>query len=199
MRRIEAARLRQQAAVDAAAAKYLEEKKLVSGFGPDQLKRSLLLSWTNNRLLQKEEKAAKEKAEEWEKLQKGLGYHNKTKKPVRKENFKHLWQSLGLITPVNFLKESDDLTHMGLSNPNKTQSKSRLRDSGRKNLLQQFLLVQHKVIVSLMFSKITILWWAEEPAEHASGLRAEEAAVADEVNLVSIHRFVKNGASLCIT
>lgn len=56
---IEAARQRQQAALDAAAVKYLEEKKL------------------------KDEKIAKEKAEEWERHQQGLGYHGKTKKQVR--------------------------------------------------------------------------------------------------------------------
>ena len=54
---IEEARLRQQAAFDAAKLKYLEEKKL------------------------KEEKLAQEKAEEWERHKQGLGYHSKTKKP----------------------------------------------------------------------------------------------------------------------
>jgi len=55
IRSMEAARLRQQEALDAAAAKYLEEKRL------------------------KEEKLAKERAEEWEKHKQGLGYRNKSK------------------------------------------------------------------------------------------------------------------------
>jgi len=56
MRRIEAARLRQQAQFDAAAAKFKEEQKL------------------------KEEKAAKEKIEDWERLQQGLSYKSKMTK-----------------------------------------------------------------------------------------------------------------------
>jgi len=76
---IEAVRQRQQAALDAAAAKYLEEKKL------------------------KEERLAKEKAEEWEKHQQGLGYHSKTK------------------------KQEDDLSALGLSQRNKLPAKPKLR------------------------------------------------------------------------
>ena len=92
MRRIEAARLRQQAAVDAAAAKYLEEKRLVCQLGLWKVQPLVpgLLNFVNH-LLQKEEKAAKEKAEEWERLQKGLGYHNKTKKPVWYNTFLQLF------------------------------------------------------------------------------------------------------------
>ena len=40
---------------------------------------------------------------------------------------------MGFIVTIDFLsrfQEDNDLTQLGLSNPNKTQSKSRLRDSG---------------------------------------------------------------------
>ena len=83
LRNIEIARQKQQAALDAAAAKYLEEKK------------------------KKEEELAKKKIEELEKLQQGLGYRSKTKKP-----------------------EESDLSSMGLSQRPSGQPKPKLRGSG---------------------------------------------------------------------
>jgi len=76
---IEAARLRQQAALDAAAAVYMEEKK------------------------KKDEAKAKEKIEEWERHEKGLGYHGKTK------------------------KQEDELSALGLSQRTKLTPKPKLR------------------------------------------------------------------------
>lgn len=58
MQNIEAVRLRQQAAIDSAAAKYREEK------------------------LKKEELDSKKREEEWELHQQGLGYKSKSKKNV---------------------------------------------------------------------------------------------------------------------
>lgn len=79
--RIELARQRQQAAFEANKAKYLEEKRI------------------------KEEKAALEKAEEWERHKQGLGYRSKIKKD-----------------------ENDELARMGLA-PNATgKKKPKLRD-----------------------------------------------------------------------
>lgn len=79
--RIELARQRQQAAFEANKAKYLEEKRI------------------------KEEKAALEKAEEWERHKQGLGYRSKIKKD-----------------------DTDDLASMGLT-PNVTgKKKPKLRD-----------------------------------------------------------------------
>ena len=63
LQKIEAVRQRQQAAMDAAAAKYREEKRL------------------------KEIEAAKKKEEEWERHQQGLGYRSKTKKTVNLNKF----------------------------------------------------------------------------------------------------------------
>jgi hypothetical protein len=82
LQRMEAARERQQRQLDLAAAKYLEEKKL------------------------KEERLAKEKQEEWERHQQGLGYRSKTK------------------------RNDDDLSALGLAQQNKSKSskKSTLRD-----------------------------------------------------------------------
>lgn len=79
LRNIEAVRLKQQAALDAAAARYLEEKK------------------------KKEEEKAKEKIEEWERHEKGLGYHGKTK------------------------KQEDELSALGLSQRTKLTPKPKLR------------------------------------------------------------------------
>lgn len=92
MQRIESVRLRQQAAMDAAAAKYLEEKKV------------------------KDEILAKKKEEEWELHQQGLGYRSKTKKAVEDEDLAALGLKKKNLSAKPRLRDSDYNPLTGQSN-----------------------------------------------------------------------------------
>lgn len=89
MQNIEAVRLKQQAAMDAAAAKYREEK------------------------IRKDELLSKQKEEEWELHQQGLGYKSKTK------------------------RTEDDLSSFGLAQKNPNSSRPKLRGADYNPLTGQ--------------------------------------------------------------